>query len=96
MTVFTPRTLAARWECSEQHIRNMLDRGELPAFRLGGKLLRIRGDDVEAFECKNGASADTAGSSSSSANSTESELDDRSALTTRLRLSAMRQRHMQN
>ncbi|WP_338531621.1 helix-turn-helix domain-containing protein [Nitratireductor thuwali] len=47
--VFTPRTLAERWQCSERHVRNMIDRGELSAFRLG-KLLRIRGETVEAFE----------------------------------------------
>jgi excisionase family DNA binding protein len=49
---YTPKTLAARWLCSERHIRNMIDRGELPAFRLGGKLLRIRREDVEAFEAR--------------------------------------------
>ena len=48
--VFTPATLALRWHCSERHVRNMIDRGELPAFRLGGKLLRIRTADVIAFE----------------------------------------------
>ncbi len=52
--VFTPSMLADRWACSERHIRNMIDRGELPAFRLGGKLIRIRPEDVEAFECQSG------------------------------------------
>jgi hypothetical protein len=28
----------------------MIDRGALPAFRLGGKLLRIRSEDVATFE----------------------------------------------
>lgn len=46
----TPRDLAARWQCSERHVRNLIASGELPAFRLGGKLLRIRMEDVEAFE----------------------------------------------
>jgi excisionase family DNA binding protein len=55
-TAYTPRTLAERWDCSERHIRNMIADGELPAFRLGGKLLRIRGEDVEKIECQNGAS----------------------------------------
>lgn len=54
MSVFTPAKLAERWECSERHIRNMLLSGELPYFRLGDKLLRIRSEDVEAFECRNG------------------------------------------
>ncbi|NMG39866.1 helix-turn-helix domain-containing protein [Chelativorans sp. ZYF759] len=48
--VFTPATLAERWHCSEQHVRNMIERGELRAFRLGEKLLRIRIEDVLSVE----------------------------------------------
>ncbi|WP_430036414.1 excisionase family DNA-binding protein [Neorhizobium sp. BT27B] len=33
-------------ECSERHIRKMIENGELPAFRVG-KLVRIRRDVVE-------------------------------------------------
>ncbi|MBY2932501.1 helix-turn-helix domain-containing protein [Rhizobium leguminosarum] len=51
---FTPKRLAERWLCSERHVRNMLTRGDLPFFRLGGKLIRIKMDDVEEFE-RNGA-----------------------------------------
>ena len=54
-TPFTPETLAERWQCSSSHIRKMIGRGELPAFRLGGRLLRVRARDVEEFErCRNG------------------------------------------
>lgn len=53
---FTPTTLAERWQCSERHVYNMIERGELPSFRLGGKLLRIRAEDVEAIECQAGGS----------------------------------------
>ncbi|MGR9130822.1 helix-turn-helix domain-containing protein [Rhizobium leguminosarum] len=56
MTTFTPAKLAQRWECSERHIRNLISRGELPYFRVGGKLLRIRQEDVEKFECQSGDS----------------------------------------
>lgn len=52
--VFTPATLAKRWECSERHIRNLINEGKLGCFRLGGKLVRIRDSDVETFECQNG------------------------------------------
>src|SRR5262245_55231983 len=48
----TPRQVADRWQCSERHVYNMIPAGALPSFRLGGKLLRIRGEDVEAFECQ--------------------------------------------
>ena len=64
-TVYTPASLADRWECSERHVRNMIAAGELPAFRLGGKLLRIRAEDVEAFECQNGGSQDCGENSAS-------------------------------
>ena len=47
---FTPETLAARWQCSPRHIRNMIHDGRLPGFRVGGKLLRVRARDVEEFE----------------------------------------------
>lgn len=46
---FTPATLAKRWACSERHVRNLIARGQLPCFRIG-TLLRIRAEDVEAFE----------------------------------------------
>ena len=52
--VYTPETLADRWQCSASHIRKMIGRGELPAFRLGGTLLRIRVADVEEFESGGG------------------------------------------
>lgn len=51
--VYTPKTLASAWQCSEKHVRNLIDRGELRAFYLGGKLLRIRPVDVEEFENRN-------------------------------------------
>lgn len=56
--VFTPSTLAEYWQCSERHVRNLINRGELRHVRLGGKLLRIRSSDVEDFECRNGGSLD--------------------------------------
>lgn len=55
-SVYTPAQIADRWQCSERHVRNMVASGELPSFRLGEKLLRIRVADVEAFECRIGGS----------------------------------------
>lgn len=46
----TPKTLAARSLCSERHIRNLITRGDLPAFKVGERLLRIKWADVTAFE----------------------------------------------
>ena len=50
---YTPRTLAELWQCSERHVRNLIKDGKLPAFRVGGKLLRISGDAVTEFESAN-------------------------------------------
>ncbi|XHB99387.1 helix-turn-helix domain-containing protein [Nitratireductor sp. ac15] len=62
---FTPATLAEFWGCSERHVRKMIESGELPAFRLGGKLLRIRREVVEAYQCQNGDLQDLRASSAS-------------------------------
>ncbi|WP_425291493.1 helix-turn-helix domain-containing protein [Aquamicrobium lusatiense] len=59
-TVYTPAMLAERWACSESHVRNLIAQGRLPAFRLGGKLIRIRASDVESYECQTGESPDCA------------------------------------
>jgi excisionase family DNA binding protein len=52
--VYTPRTLAKRWKCSPETIYTMIARGDLAAFKVGGKLLRIKAEDVEAFEQRSG------------------------------------------
>ncbi|UES46521.1 helix-turn-helix domain-containing protein [Roseibium aggregatum] len=46
---YSPRTLADRWQCSENHIRNLIKRGELPALSYG-RGYRIRPETVEAIE----------------------------------------------
>lgn len=50
---FSPATLAKRWHCSERHIRNMIEKGQLGHFHLGGKLVRIPVNDVERIENAN-------------------------------------------
>lgn len=45
----TPETLAERWQCSAQHVRNLFRRGELRGFRIG-TMIRIPQDAVEEFE----------------------------------------------
>jgi excisionase family DNA binding protein len=49
--VYSPATLAKRWECSERTIRNLIASGELPHFRVR-KLFRIRAVDVEEYEAR--------------------------------------------
>jgi excisionase family DNA binding protein len=90
--VFTPATLAEYWSCSEQHVRNMVARGELRALRLGGKLIRIRMADVEEYECRNGELRGSGEGSRSHSSATESATDIRSELMTRSSLRELRQR----
>ena len=47
---YTPETLADRWNCSAEKIRQMFHRGELPGFRLG-KLIRFPAIEIERYEC---------------------------------------------
>ena len=49
---YSPETLADRWGCSSEKIRQMYHLGELHGFRLG-KLIRIPANEVERFECQN-------------------------------------------
>lgn len=48
---FTPETLAERWGCSSEKVRQMFHSGDLAGFRLG-KLIRIPAIEVERFECE--------------------------------------------
>lgn len=47
---FTAETLAERWGCSTNHVRNLVHRGQLRAFRIGARLLRIPADAVDEYE----------------------------------------------
>lgn len=51
-TSTTPAKLAARWEVSTTMVYDLLNSGELPGFRLGGKLWRIKLEDVAAYEAR--------------------------------------------
>lgn len=95
--LFTPATLAEAWGCSEQHVRNLLNRGELEFFRLGKRLIRIRGEAVEKYQCRMTDHTRLPGTEGSSASSsktrTVSDAEYLSALETRRRLKLVRQAH---
>lgn len=55
---YSPATLADRWGCSAETVRQMCRRGELSWFSLG-KLIRIPASEVERVECLNGGSSGT-------------------------------------
>lgn len=46
----TPEQVADLWGCSANHVRNLIHRRELRAFRLGPRLLRIPPDALAEFE----------------------------------------------
>lgn len=65
--VYDVVTLAEKWGCGTDTIRSLIKSGELPAFKVGGKLLRVRAEEVEQYECRQiTASNDTEASSRSS------------------------------
>lgn len=72
MDVYTPASLAEKMGCSDQHIRNLIKRGDLRAFRWGKKLMRIPADAVEEYLCKNTASSSIEENGPSPSKKTES------------------------
>src|ERR1700758_3590784 len=94
---FTPAELAREWQCSERHTRNLVAKGQLRAFRLGGKLLRIPLEAVEEMEqCP--AIASEGSTENSSSCSTSQESADASGLTpkTQARLTVLRRESSQS
>jgi excisionase family DNA binding protein len=96
MSVLTPRAVADRWHCSERHVRNLVREGQLRAFRLGGRLLRIPEDAVREIECRNTASDGCADGSASSSGETASGNVTTLEPLTRAKLKGLRQRSTQN
>ena len=76
---YSPETLADRWGCSAQKVRNMYHAGELVGFQLG-KLIRIPAVEVERIECQNIALQCTEESSLSHGTSLDGSTRDESRL----------------
>jgi excisionase family DNA binding protein len=93
-SIYTPATLAAEWQCSAQHVRNLIDNGELRAFRLGGKLLRIPAEAVTEFLCRKDTLSGSSKANAASCSTTTQEgvSDIASVLATRVELKRLRQR----
>jgi excisionase family DNA binding protein len=51
----TVAEIAERLKMNEQTIRNWIDRGELPAVRLGARRIRVRAGDLEKFIAESSA-----------------------------------------
>jgi excisionase family DNA binding protein len=54
----TVAELAALWRCSPQHVYNLIQRGDLKAFRVGGRLIIARSSAQDFLQ--NGATAQAA------------------------------------
>lgn len=50
--VYDVPSLAQHWGCGTDTIYALVRNGELKHFKLGGKLIRIRADEVERYECR--------------------------------------------
>lgn len=74
-SVFSVSSLAEHWGCGTDTVYSLIKSGDLPAFKLGGRLLRVRSEEVEKFECQNIASNDTEKSSLSSGMKTDDATD---------------------
>lgn len=74
---FTVADLAARWQCGQSTVRNLIKRGELATFRIG-TLIRIKADEVERFECQNTLCSDFAADTPLSGERMESAADEHS------------------
>ncbi|MCW2763351.1 MAG: hypothetical protein JWR85_3552 [Marmoricola sp.] len=60
-TVYSVASLAEHWGCGSDTVYALIRSGDLVAFKLGGRLLRIRAHEVEQYECRQiTASSDTA------------------------------------
>src|SRR5215831_16414033 len=63
--VLRPCDIAKRWSCSLQHVRALLRRGDLPSFRAGAKLYRVKLEEVERWESRNSGSCSSGESTAS-------------------------------
>lgn len=50
--VYDVASLATHWGCGTDTVYNLVRSGELQSFKLGGKLIRIRAEEVERYECR--------------------------------------------
>jgi excisionase family DNA binding protein len=68
--------LAEHWGCGTDTVYAMIRSGDLVAFKLGGRLLRIRAIEVEQYECRATiASNDTERNLQSSGSKTDDATD---------------------
>ena len=75
-TVYSVASLAEHWGCCTDTVYALIRSGTLPAFKLGGRHLRIRGIEVERYECRTITPCNDTGTSSPSFGSREDDATD--------------------
>jgi excisionase family DNA binding protein len=75
-TVYSVATLAAHWGCGTDTVYALIRSGDLVAFKLGGRLLRIRALEVERYECQTTTASNDIGASSLLSGSRETDATD--------------------
>ena len=83
-TVYTAAEAAEIMGCSKGHIYNMVNSGQLSAFRFGPKLIRIPVAAIEALQCVTTPSSDTVANGPSPSRMEEQRAAVRVARLTRL------------
>jgi excisionase family DNA binding protein len=74
--VYSVASLAEHWGCGTDTVYSLIRGGDLRAFKLGGKLLRIRQDEVERFECQPTTASNDTGAPSQSCGTREEDATD--------------------
>lgn len=73
---YSVRSLAERWDVSEDTIYAQIHAGRLQAFRFGGKLYRVREEEVERFECQKDIPSNDSETNSPSSGGTRQDATD--------------------
>lgn len=71
---WTPDMLAERWGVSGETVRQLIRSGQLPGFRVG-RMLRVKHEIVEAYECGTIGSEDSKDDTSSHGTTSEAPAD---------------------
>src|SRR5262245_18699125 len=97
MRAYSVATLAKELGCSQSHVRKLIASGQLKAFRLGKKIIRIPTEAVEKLLCRNTLSAGAAESSNlCTTTPKEKGTGTRLPRLTAVRLSSLRRLSMQS
>lgn len=73
---YSVRALADRWGVSDDTVYAQIHAGRLKAFQFGGKIYRVRPEEVERFECLTATPSNDSEASSPSSGRTRTDATD--------------------